>query len=106
MKSLNTFFLYIRYRSEVWVQYLFSQEINTFIQQGCIKIIKINSKDFCIVKKSLFKVNGVQLLFCAFYFLKNSEKETINFSQKSIINITIFNNDNNKECFLSTKSAY
>ncbi len=31
--------------------YFFFNEMNTFILQGCIKLIKINSKDFYIVKK-------------------------------------------------------
>ncbi len=31
-----------------------SNEINTFIQQGCIKMIKRDSKDICNVTKDLY----------------------------------------------------
>ncbi len=45
--------------------YFFFYEMNTLILQGCIKLIKINSKDFYIVKKkkSEFHKNAVLLNF-------------------------------------------
>ncbi len=46
--------------------------INTFIQQGCIKLIKLTVKTFYIVAKErfFFKING----FLLNYSLKNPEK--------------------------------
>ncbi len=38
------------YLSNVWDQYIFYKEINTFIQQGCIQL----SKDIYIVPKDLY----------------------------------------------------
>ncbi len=60
-------------------------EINTFIQQWCIKLIKSDCKDLIIF---LFQIKAVH------FINQNSEKNIM-------LSTTIFNTDNNK-----TKSAY
>ncbi len=38
-----------------WVSYIFFfKEINSFIQQGCIKLIKCDSKDICSLTKDFY----------------------------------------------------
>ncbi len=50
----------------------FFKEINTFIQQGCVKWIKSDSKD-CIVRKYLYF--GEMLFFLTFYSSKHQRKK-------------------------------
>ncbi len=57
--------------SKVW-EIMFLKEMNTFIQQGCIKLIKRDSKDIHIVIQYFcFKS---MLLFWTLYSSKNPEK--------------------------------
>ncbi len=44
--------------------------MNTFIQQGCDKLIKSNSKDILFEKIYILNI----LFFLTFYLLKNPEK--------------------------------
>ncbi len=59
-----------------------------------------NSKDIYDVT-ILFKINAVLLNFL---FIKNQLKKCITISTKIFSNITVYNIDNNKKCFLSDKS--
>ncbi len=56
------------------------------LHQGCIKLIKRDSKDFYIVKKQFFNI-----MFYGFH--KNNK-------------LTVFNITNHKKSLLSSKSAY
>ncbi len=40
---------------------LFEEEINTFNQQACIKVIKSDSKDIYNITKDLFPINAFLL---------------------------------------------
>ncbi len=64
----------------------FLQDVNTFIQQQCIKLIKSGSEDFYVVTNVLFQI--IYKKWCP----------------QNIT--TVFNIENNKKCFLSVKSAY
>ncbi len=64
------------------------KQINTFIQQGCIKLIKRDSKFLFPIK-----------IECS---SKNPEKK-ITVSLKIVSSTTIFKIDHNNKCFLSTK---
>ncbi len=77
----------------------FNVLIITFIQQGCIKCIKSDSKTFIMLEKiCIFQINSVLL-----NFLFNRKL----FLQKIIwSSTTVFNTDNNQKCLLSTKSVY
>ncbi len=77
------------------------KEINTFIHQGCIKLIKSDSK--LIYKIFIFQINAV-LLNCL--FIQESWKKKTWFLTKILCSTTVFNIDNNQKCFLSSKSAY
>ncbi len=73
--------------------FFFFKEMYTFIKQGHIKLIKINSNIFIMLQKILFQINIV-------LFIKESRKVTT-----KILSSTAVSNIDNK-CFLSTKSAY
>ncbi len=64
--------------------------INTFTQQGCIKLMKSDTKDIYNVQKI-----SISYKCCSF------ELSTIILSS-----LTVFIIDNNQKCFLSSKSAY
>ncbi len=69
-----------------------------------IKWTKNDIEDFYIVtKKIVFHINAVLLTF---YSQMNPEKSCITVSTKILSSTTVFNIDNNKKCFLSSKSAY
>ncbi len=53
---------------------LLFKEINTFIQQGCIKFIKSDSKDIHYVSIDLFQINSFVFTF---YSSKNCEKKSV-----------------------------
>ncbi len=74
--------------------------MNTFIQQGHIKLIKSDSKNiYCIMlQKNLFQMNTVILI-------KDPEKNWFMFTSNILSSTTVFNTDN-KKCFLRIKSAY
>ncbi len=82
---------------KIWGQYdfFFLMEINNFIQQGCIKLIKNDSK-------YIYKVQDFESW--TLYSSKESSKKVSWFPQKH--EATFFNTDNNKKYFLSSKSAY
>ncbi len=72
------------------------EEINTFIQQGWIQLIKIDSKLIYIVLKDFYlKINAVLLNFLFIKILKSTK----------ILGNTDFYIGSNK-CFFSNKSAY
>ncbi len=53
----------IHNRAKVWGQEdSFLKEINTFIQQGCIKLIKRDSKDICNGTKRFTYIKFIRLL--------------------------------------------
>ncbi len=79
----------------------FFKEINTFIQQGCINLIKTDSKDIYNVKKISVYINVIVL-----NFLFTKKSWNIMVSTKIFSSSSIFNIDNNKKHFLSSKSAY
>ncbi len=66
--------------------FTFLQDVNTFIQQQCIKLIKSGSEYFYVVTNVLFQ--RIYKKWCP----------------QNIT--TVFNIENNKKCFLSIKSAY
>ncbi len=79
--------------------FFFFKEINTFIQQGCIKL-KSHSKYIYNVIKGLYTVayilnEGLSLDF--FLFIKESGKSTSSVSTKILSSTTVFNTDNNKK---------
>ncbi len=79
----------------------FLKEINTFIQQAWIKLIKSDSKDIYNVTKDLY--------FCSFERSIHQRilKKSVKISLKVLSRRTVFNIDNNTiKCFLSTKSAF
>ncbi len=90
------------YSMPIWLNLNhFLKEINTFIQQGCIKLIKSDSKDLQYI---FFLINAVLLNFL---FIKESWKiKYITFSTKIWSSTTVFNIDNNQKWFLSSKSVY
>ncbi len=56
--------------SKVFFVFVFFKEINTFIQQAQIKLIKSDSKSFIIItKKYIFQINAVSLSTKSAYFL-------------------------------------
>jgi len=67
--------------------------MSTFIQQGCIKLIK---SDRLCDKILLFQINP------NFPFIKQSWNKV---SPKIFSSTTVFNIDNNKKCFLSSRSV-
>ncbi len=70
------------------------KEINTFIDQGHIKLIKSDNKDiYNVTIDFCFKINAV-LLNCLFI------------CEKILGSTTIFNIANNQKCLLSSKSVY
>ncbi len=73
-------------------------KINTFIQQGCIKLIKSESKDFYNVTKDYISNK------CCSFELSISQR--ILEENVSKYEVTVFNIDDNQKCFLSSKSAY
>ncbi len=80
---------------------IYFKEITTFIQQGCIKLIKSDTKrDIYNVTKDLFQI-------CCSFEKKKLSKNPKNNIYKSIKKHTVSNTDNNNnKCFLSSKSAY
>ncbi len=84
------------------LHYHFLKEMNTFLQQGCIKFIESNSKDIYNVTKIYISNKRCSFeLSIHLWFLKNKMYQ---FPQNS--STTVFNIDNNQKCFLSSKSAY
>ncbi len=76
--------------------------MNTFVQQGHVKLIKRDSKDIYVTKDFYFK----QMLFLWTCIKESGEKNISLFPQKNIKPYKIvFKIDNAKKCFLSTKSA-
>ncbi len=75
--------------------------MNTVIQQGCIKLIKSDSKHIYNVTKDLY---FKQMLFF-FYFLFLSQKK-VTVSIKILSSIMVFNIDNNKKCFLKSANQH
>jgi len=74
----------------VWGQCDFFQKEILLIQQGCIKVVKSDSKDICDVKKIFqFQRNAVIYNF----LLRILEKKVSQFPQKILNSI-----DNNKKC--------
>jgi len=69
----------------------YSLQINSLIQQGCIKM------------QQKFSVSTNCCSFELFLFLNISSKKLIIIKFSST---TVFDIDNNKKCLLSTKSAY
>ncbi len=59
------------------------KEMNSFIQQECIKLIKSDSKNNNVTKKKRFQINAVQLT--SFLLLKQSCKNVMVSNLKSII---------------------
>jgi len=91
----------LHYHSEVCGQWDIWKEMNTFIQQGCIKLIKSDSKDN-IMLRFQFEINAVLLNLL---FSKESWQKYIQFPQK-YYSTTVFNIDNDDKCVSSRKSAY
>jgi len=75
------------------------KDINTFIQHGCSKLLKSDSKDVYNVT-NVFHINAVLLNFL---FNKNHEINVL-FTYKKNCMKHVFNIAN-KKCFLSIKSA-
>ncbi len=67
LKCINLIYSFNHYSSKVWNQ---DKEINTFIQQGVIKLIKSDSKDIYIVVWYKKKYHG----FCTNINQHNSFK--------------------------------
>ncbi len=88
------------YCLKVWVSkilFYFFKDINTFIHQGCIKLIKSDGKHIYNVKISISnKCCSIHL-----WILKNKM-----YHRKILCSTTVFNIDNNQKCLLSSKSAY
>ncbi len=81
-----------------WGVFIF-REISTFIQQRHINLHKIDSKDIYNIANILFKLNTILVN------LKPKTKMVI----VVLLNIfveTFSNIDNNKKCFLSSRSVY
>ncbi len=75
---------------------LFNFVIISFIQQGCIKCIKSDSKTFIMLEKiCIFQINSVLL-----NFLFNRKLFLLKIIWSST---TVFNTDNNQKCLLSSK---
>ncbi len=83
--------LFIYYHSRVWGQ------------QGCINLIKSDRKEVNNVTKYFYF--KYILFFLTFYSSKNNENN-VTISRKILSSTAVFNIDNNKKCFLSSKSAY
>ncbi len=66
------------------------------MQQGCIKLIRIASKDI-IVSQNIYNFRAFE---CSIH-QTNPESKEIYFGY-----IAVFNIANTKKCFLSTKSSY
>ncbi len=73
----------------------FLNDINYFIQQGYIKLIKSNSKNIYRVKN-----NYISNKICSFELYIHQRILNKN------VHTDVFNVDNNMKYFLSTKSAY
>ncbi len=67
-----------------------------FIQQEHIKLVNT----FVLLQAICIAI----YIFFTFYSSKNPEKKSV--STKILGSTTVFNIDDNKKCFLSTKSAY
>jgi len=52
--SIYKYFCNIPYCSKVWCQIICLKEITTFIQQGCINLIKSDSKGIFVTKDFYF----------------------------------------------------
>ncbi len=75
--------------------------MNTFIQQGCIKLIKVTVKTFIMLQK-IYISNKCLSFSLTFYSSNNLKNKTYQFPQK--IARTVFNIDNNQ--FVEHQSAY
>ncbi len=76
------------------------KESNTFIQQGCIQLIKSDGQDlYNVTKRFLFQINAVLLNIL---FIKELKYQDF---QQNAQQHDHFHNYN-KKCFLSSKSAY
>lgn len=65
--------------------------MNTFIQQGYIKLTKMTVKDFILCKISVSKINAVLS-----NFLFRIQEKNFTVSTKVLSSITVFNVDNKK----------
>ncbi len=96
--SFKNIFIFVIYHNNLFIL----RDINTFIHQGCIKLIKSDSEDILQKISTLNK-------FCSFELsihqriLKN---KMFTVSTQILCSTTVFNMDNNQKCFLSSKSAY
>ncbi len=84
------------------VSKIYKNDINIFIQQGCINLIKSDSKYIYNVTKDYIQINAVFEL----YIQQNVQKRMYHGFHKNVNNITVLSIDNNRKCFLSIKSAY
>ncbi len=73
-------------------------EIDTFMQQGCVKLVKSESKDIYKVSKFIFQIKAVLLNFL---FIKSWIKRIMVPTKYS--STSVFNIDNSKKYFLSSK---
>ncbi len=78
---------------------IFFKEMNTFVQQGHIKLNQSDSEDIYNVT-----IDFILYLYFILYSSNNPEKSTP-VSTKILSSATVFNMDN-KNCFLSSKLAY
>ncbi len=76
----------------------FIKEINTFIQQGCIQLFRIYTKDIQCYNRFLFQI--------LFFQMKNILKKMVYTILGSTTVFNTNNNNNNNKCLLRTKSAY
>jgi len=74
----------------------------TFTGQGCISLIKIDSKNVYNVTKEI----SISNKYCSFELHQNILKENALRFPQTLSSTTLFNIDNNKKCFLSSKSSY
>ncbi len=106
--------MYTHYCSKVWAQFFLLKEINTFIQQGCITLIKSDSKTFI----KCYNIYIFKEIFCIMLFKSQKKKSNKCYSIKLFIkeswtnilvaakifgSTTVFNIINNRKCFLKTE---
>ncbi len=77
--------------------------MNTFIQEGRIKLIKIESKNIYNVAKDSISNKCYHFEYSIhLWILKNKMSQV----PQKYSTVQLFNIDNNQKCFLSNKAAY